>query len=171
MQDGLERTLSSWDGKATAPLEQAYETYRNEPHFLEHLVDLCEAPTCQRGATWLLKHHFDRKGQLSDELAARHLTAIPLFDHWEAKLHFLQCFEHLRISEDAKVPLNRFIESEVTSANKFVRAWACYALAIFALRFPEHKEHALDTLKQAGNRETAGSVKVRIRKALEKLDK
>ncbi|MBG6208981.1 hypothetical protein IWQ49_003650 [Labrenzia sp. EL_126] len=170
MRDQLQQILASWDGKATTPLQEAYEIFRGEPAFLDLLIEFSGSKASQRGATWLLKHHFDRKGsKLTDDQSERHLAGLSCFSDWEAKLHFLQYLEHLKLSEKAEEPLRSLIDPELGSENKFLRAWAHYALAIHANRFPAHKEYAFRKLTTARECETAGAVKVRIRKALEKL--
>lgn len=166
----LQEVLASWDGKATDPLEKVYEACRHEPDFLDTLIEFARSPDCENAATWLLKHTFDcRHANLSPNQSARHLSGLAALSHWEAKLHFLQYLEHLHLSESDQEPLLKFIEPELRSGNKFLRAWAHYALAIHAECFPAQRQYAVDTLTRARDRETAGSVKVRIRKALKKL--
>ncbi|WP_415714924.1 hypothetical protein [Roseibium sp.] len=170
MRDTLSGILKSWDGKATAPLEEAYADYRDHPGFLVTLTELCQTEEHQRAATWLLKHHFDqKKGPLARNLTELHIKSLPVLAHWETKLHVLQYLEHLTITSDDKVALCAFIDRETSSENKLVRAWAYYGLATLAQRFPEHKTSALEQLHTAQETESAGSIKVRIRKALQKL--
>lgn len=54
--------------------------------------------------------------------------------------------------------------------NRFLRAWAYHGLALHAERFPAHQTAAIDRLNEVMTRETAGSLKVRIRKALERIN-
>lgn len=171
MRDDLEQLLCHWDGKATEALKNACEMFRAQPDFMDRLVRLSEHQNCERGATWLLKHAFENgEPRLSENRTARHLAAMPDFNHWETRLHFLQYLDHLTIPDDAEAPLEAFILDALTSENKFLRAWAYYALALHAERFPAHKRKATDRLEKAMVRETASSVKVRIRKALERLN-
>ncbi|MEQ9275410.1 MAG: hypothetical protein RIG93_14320 [Roseibium album] len=170
MRMQLAQIVRKWDGKDTALLEHAYSSFATEPDFTVHLVELCEIEECERGATWLLKHYVAKsRSGLPEQLAARHAAFAPKLTDWEARLHFLQYFEHLQIPEHLEDPLRQMIDSGLTSENKFVRAWSHYALAVLAQRFPAHKSHAIETLERSDACETAGSVKVRIRKALEKL--
>ncbi|MET1416163.1 hypothetical protein ABVF61_28095 [Roseibium sp. HPY-6] len=171
MRTQLHQVLSEWDGKDTAPLERSYASFQAETDLVGYLVDLGEDERCQRGATWLLKHHLEKSGSgLPEQLAAKHAAFAPKLTDWEARLHFLQYFEHLQIPEHLEDPLRQMIDNGLTSENKFLRAWSHYALAVLAQRFPAHESKALKILRTAGERETAGSVKVRIRKALEKLE-
>lgn len=171
MRDRLQQLLSGWDGKTTGPLKSAYETLRRQPDFVDHLIDLSEHPDCERGATWLLKHAFDQgEPELSGERSKRHLAGMSGFGHWETRLHFLQYLEHLTIPDEAEATLQAFILDAVEAENRFLRAWAYYGLALHGERFPAHRREAADRLDKAMTQETAGSVKVRIRKALERIN-
>lgn len=170
MRDRLEKLLSGWDGKATGPLKTAYETLRNRPELVDYLIELSEHPNCERGATWLLKHAFEQgEPQLSRERSERHLAGISGFGHWETRLHLLQYLDHLTIPDKAGTTLQAFILEALEAENRFLRAWAYSGLALHAERFPAHMREAIDRLDKAMTQETSGSVKVRIRKALERI--
>ncbi|WP_298963950.1 hypothetical protein [uncultured Roseibium sp.] len=170
MSETLRTILSAWDGKDTGELEDLFEGERSNPVFLQALIGLCEIVDCQRGATWLLKHHFDLKGApLPEDLTRQHLGSLSTITHWEAKLHILQYFERLQLALVPQKELERFVKSGTRSDNKFVRAWAYYDLAVLALAYPELTSQVRNILTAARDIETAGSVRVRIRKALEKL--
>jgi hypothetical protein len=170
MKDTLEIAIESWDGKNTGPLTDIFEKHHSDHAFPAVLVALCEAETNQRGATWLLKHHFDQKGPaISEKLTRKHLSNLSHIRHWEAKLHILQYIERLEIPNDMAETLRIFVVSSLQSDNKMVRAWAYYGLATLAIRFPDQKDQYLEILENAQRHENAGSIKVRIRKALQKL--
>lgn len=172
MRDALEQLVRGWDGKATAALKSAYDRFHHQPGFVDHLIDLSADQSCDRGATWLLKHAFSKgEPELSAEYSARHLAALAHFSHWETRLHLLQYLDHLTIPDEAERALHVFILETLETENRFVRAWAYYALALHAERFPSHRNEALDRLKEAMTSETAASVKVRIRKALERINR
>ncbi|MCV0429422.1 MAG: hypothetical protein K5905_28590 [Roseibium sp.] len=172
MPDALHAIPSGWDGKQTEPLEAAFCKYRSDPEFLASLVGLCKQEPCQRGATWLLKHHFETKGPPPTvALTKLHFNTLPRIQPWEAKLHFLQYLEFLDIPAEAKSTLEAFVHDAISSENKLVRAWAYYGLATIARQFPETRRSALEALTKARSNEVAGSVKIRVRKALEKLSK
>nr|WP_319384747.1 hypothetical protein [uncultured Roseibium sp.] len=170
MRDALEQLVCGWDGKSTSALKTAYETFHQQQGFLDHLIDLGDHQSSERGATWLLKHAFTHgEPKLSADRSARHLAALPGLSHWETRLHVLQYLDHLTIPDEAEMLLQAFILDAVEAENRFLRAWAYYALALHAERFPAHQAAAIDRLNEAMTRETAGSVKVRIRKALERI--
>jgi len=170
MRGKLEQTLSGWNGKATEPLKTAYKAFCSQPDFVDQLIELSEHQSCERGATWLLKHAFEHGSlKLSKEQSARHLSGVSGFSHWETRLHLLQYLEHLTIPDEAEATLQGFVRNALEADNRFLRAWAYFGLALHAERFPAHEPEAIDRLKQAMALETAGSVKVRIRKALERI--
>ncbi|MES0885019.1 hypothetical protein [Roseibium sp. SCP14] len=167
----LQSVLVAWDGKLTKPLEEVFAVHRADPDFLGSLIDLSENEACERASTWLLKHHFDTKGEpLSFSQTRKHLASLPHVRHWEAKLHILQYLDQLEVPAEAETTISDFITEALTSQNKLVRAWAYYGLATLAYRFPKRKKAALDFLTSAQEKEIAGSIKVRIRKALKKLE-
>ncbi|MEM8704414.1 MAG: hypothetical protein AAGF82_21545 [Pseudomonadota bacterium] len=170
MRAELEQVLSGWDGKATKPLKTAFTTFRTWPDLVDQLIDLSEHQSCERGATWLLKHAFEHgEPVLSRERSTRHLASLSSFSHWETRLHLLQYLEHLTIPDEAEASLEAFILDALEAENRFLRAWAYYGLALHADRFPDGKQKTIERLEKAMVQETAGSVKVRIRKALARV--
>ncbi len=167
----IEDVIGRWDGKSPKPLERVFEECREDPLFPSTLVSLCDSIEMQTGATWLLKHSYDTGGRpLSEDLTAKHLAGLACIQAWAAKLHVLQYLEHLEIPEQARANLTVFIRGAGTAENKFVRAWAYYGLALLACRFPDERARSRDILERAQAVETAGSIKVRIRKALARLE-
>ncbi len=170
MTRSLRTNVSEWNGKDTAVLERLFNARSGDPEFLPELVQLCSDTDLQRGATWLLKHFLEKKGRsLSAALTRTHLAQLPHIGDWQARLHVLQYLEHLDLQANAEKPVSDFLETTLTSDNKFVRAWAWYGLAVLAHNFPRRAEHTVQRLTGEIARETAGSVKVRIRKALKLL--
>lgn len=170
MKDALANTLLNWDGKTTALLEETFADYHEHPGFIVTLIEMCKTEDLQRGATWMLKHHHDQKlSPLSEDLTRLHLSALPELQHWEAKLHVLQYLDRLTIPDEQRAIACSFVQKETGSENKFVRAWAFFGLATLAARFPDRSAETLKHLFLAQDTEKAGSVKVRIRKAIESL--
>ena len=170
MTQTLHKILSDWDGKDTGFLERLFHDEAGNPDFLGSLVALAALEESQRGATWLLKHHFDARGAaLPQDLTRNHLSQLIDIDDWQTRLHVLQYLEHLDLSEGSKTVLSEFVETSLRSDRTFVRAWAWYALAILVAGYPEERDDTLRRLREAQATETAGSAKVRIRKAIAKL--
>lgn len=119
----------------------------------------------QRAATWLLKRHLEAGNSLSPGGSRVILDALPDQEHWESKLHVLQCLPYLEIPEDQSAGLERFLDSCLESDNKFVRAWAYNGFNELSLRFPRYREEVKLMLARAGESEAA-SVRARIRNIL-----
>lgn len=166
----LEAELAAWDGKDTGVLEALFRKKQRDREFLQSLITACNTQGLQRGATWLLKHHLERAdAPLSAALTRRHLAQLAGIEDWQAKLHVLQYLDRLDLPEDAEPELLAFVEEALLSARTLVRAWGYSGLAVLARRFPHRRETTRQLLTSAKTSETAGSVKVRIRKALELL--
>lgn len=170
MASSLNGELAAWDGKDTVFLEGLFQENQDDRGFLQSLVAACNTQDLQRGATWLLKRHFDNKGApLSQKQTNAHIGQFAGFEDWQAKLHVLQYLEHLDLADDAETPLSGFLNETLQSDQKFVRAWTYWGLAVLAQRFPDRARKTRQLLTEAQTRETAASVKVRIRKALDLL--
>lgn len=165
MIDDLKAELAAWDGKNTQPLLDLYGNSDPTDLWLGALIQLSSEPDCDRGATWLLKHYLESGASLPAHLTRAHLGNLAPLSHWEATLHVLQYLDKLRIPDAAKPALLTFVKSSLSSDARLVRAWAYYAFAVLACRFPEIKKEALAVFTDAEQAETAGSIKVRLRKA------
>jgi hypothetical protein len=76
-------------------------------------------------------------------------------------------FSHIAFSGLSKQTTWHFLLACSREPNKFVRAWAYSGLHQLALDHPAYREQARAVLEAAKRSETAASVKVRLRKALE----
>jgi len=163
----LSEEIVSWDGKSAAALQSTYERHCTEEDFvatvLSHIADV----QLQRAATWLLKKHLETGNALTAAGCRAIFEALPVQEHWESKLHILQCVPFLDIPEDESAGLERFLEVCLGSDNKFVRAWAYNGFNELSLRFPRYRERVDDMLARAGKSEAA-SVRARIRNILKK---
>lgn len=170
MSSDLRQPLSSWDTKATQPLIDLYQAAAHTDSWLSQLAALCRDPECERAATWLLKHHLETGGRgLPEDLIGTHLQDLPKLRHWEAQLHGLQYLERLTWPDTARDAVHEFIGSAISSDNKLVRAWGYYTFAVFAEHYPDARQDVADYLEKAHETEKAASIKVRLRKAFERL--
>ena len=158
----LPEEIAFWDGKSVATLRSTYERHCAEEGFigtvLEHLADV----DLQRAATWLLKRHLEEGNSLSTTGCRAILRELPVQEHWESKLHLLQCIPYLDIAEGDSAGLEEFLDTCLASDNKFVRAWAYNGFHELSLRFPRYRERVDRMLDRAGESEAA-SVRARIR--------
>ncbi|MXY41949.1 MAG: hypothetical protein F4160_06335 [Rhodospirillaceae bacterium] len=165
MTPALAETMAARDGKSAAALQSAYERHHAEEDFvatiLEHLAEL----KSQRAATWLLKKHLESGNSLSAAECRALVGGLSLQEHWESKLHMLQCIPYLSIAEEDCAALEGFLEAGVRSDRKFVRAWAYNGFNELSLRFPRYRKMTDRMLARASESEAA-SVRARIRNIL-----
>lgn len=157
--------IASWDNRSATALQSTYERYSDEEDFLatvlEHIADV----ELQRAATWLLKRHLETGHSPSPGGSRAILGVLSEQEHWESKLHILQCLPYLDIAEEESAGLERFLHSCLESDNKFLRAWAYNGFNELSLRFPRYREETDRMLARAGESE-APSVRARIRNIL-----
>lgn len=166
----LKDTVAAWDGKSVKAIAEIYNANKTDLTFGSRLIQSLGDPECERGITWLIKHHLEQGWlpQSTDETSAV-LNALPHTTHWEARLHVLQCLPYLTIPLDQVKPLQGHLQNAILDDAKFVRAWAYHGLYVLASQHPDFQEIAGDILKKARETEAAASAKVKIRHALKAL--
>ena len=158
----LSEEIASWDGKSAAALQSTYDRHCAEEGFVATILGHVADVDLQRAATWLLKKHLEAGNSLSSSGCRAVLGALSVQDHWESKLHVLQCLPYLDIPENETAGLERFLEACLENDNKFVRAWAYSGFNELSLRFPRYRDRVDGMLARAGVSEAA-SVRARIR--------
>ncbi|MDE0138271.1 MAG: hypothetical protein OXM57_07155 [bacterium] len=158
----LSEEIASWDGKSSAILQLTYQCHSDEDGFLATVLEHISDVALQRAATWLLKRHLEDGNSLSVAACRAVFRGLSVQEHWEAKLHILQCLPYVDIPEDDIVGLEQFLDACLESERKFVRAWAYNGFNELALRFPRYREEVDAMLARAGESESA-SVRARIR--------
>ena len=157
--------IASWDGKSAAALQSTYERHSDDEDFLATILEHIGDVELQRAATWLLKRHLEVGNSLSPGGSRAILDAFSDQEHWESKLHALQCLPYLEVPEDQSAGLERFLDSCLESDNKFLRAWAYNGFNELALRLPRYRDEVNLMLARASESEAA-SVRARVRNIL-----
>ncbi len=165
MTSAFSEEIGSRDGNSVAALQATYERHRAEEDFVATILAHVADAESQRAATWLLKKHVEAGNSLSAADCRTVFGVLPDQDHWESKLHILQCLPYLDIREDDCSGLESFLHACIKSENKFVRAWAYNGFNELAMRFPRYREEVDGMLAWAGDSEAA-SVRARIRNIL-----
>lgn len=171
MQNGsvrslLLKTLAAWDGKSVEILKRLETEHLSAPSYIPDLVALVGDPSAERGATWLLKRRFDQgDAPLAGPLRDRLFDALGGLRHWEAKLHILQCLERIGIPKARRKEAEQFVRDCLESERTLVRAWAYTGFAVLAAEHPAYREEALGVLTEGETKESAGSIRVRLREA------
>ena len=164
---GMKDVIKGWDQKSASAITDIYDRYHQKADFIGQLLRLMEEEDLQRGASWLVKHWLELKGhRLEDAHISDFLKLGPHQIHWEAKLHFLQSLPYLEVSEDQGAFLEPFIRSCIESDQKLLRAWGYNGLHLLWGQDGSRCEEVRKELEQALQRESAGSVKARIRNCL-----
>lgn len=165
----LRHAIGQWDGKSAALMRQIYDANCKRTNFTSTLAALLSEQDYQRGASWLLKHHIDNGHAVKRNDAQTCYTSLNQLTHWDTHLHILQAMHALPIDATHKAAIHSFLTKNVTSKRTLVRAWSYTGFVILARQYEEYHAEAQALLKQAKEVETAGSIKVRIRKGLEEL--
>ncbi|WP_299499053.1 hypothetical protein [uncultured Roseobacter sp.] len=162
----LVTALRGWDGRSADDITALYTQFHQNPGFVEELVLSCRAPETERAATWLIKHHLEQSAvQFSKETRQQYYQAARHLTHWEARLHVLQCMDHIAIPPDTVEAVWSFAQAAATSDRKLLQAWGLYGLARIAHQFPDYQPAALEVLAKAAQQHPKGAVAVRLRKA------
>ncbi|MGK7926108.1 MAG: hypothetical protein AB4290_12845 [Spirulina sp.] len=163
----IESEIKGWNGKSADEITEIFQTYSDTPVFIDTLIELFKIPSCQKGATWLLKAWLDKGNNLKSEQIAKLFSSLDILEHWEAKLHLLQSLPFLPIAHSQKQQVEGFLRTTLPDRNKFVRAWSYNGFYELARQYPEYQEETEQFLEMA-MRDEAASVKARIRKLVKK---
>ena len=161
----IKNEIAKWDGKSSSDIKAIYGNYCNNQDFISTLIKCITEIALQNGATWLLKHHLENNSGQSDKEINKIFKLLPKLDHWEAKLHILQCLPYLTIHTKEKKGVETFLRKNLVDKNKFVRAWTYNGFYQLSLQHPEYHEETQQFLAMA-MRDEAPSVKARIRNIL-----
>ncbi|MEM6985651.1 MAG: hypothetical protein AAF499_03850 [Pseudomonadota bacterium] len=162
--------LGNWDGKSTAYLEAIYARTHGAPQLIDELIRSLDELPLQPGASWLLKHSLEQGARLSSAQTDELLNRLASLRDWPATLHLLQCLPWLQMSTDHKGAVEPFVRDNLTSQNKFVRAWALNGFILLSHQFDELAAEADSRVAHALENE-APSVKARLRAIFKEHDK
>lgn len=156
--------LLNFDGKALSLLGEARAKYGGDPHYLDALIEfsLVSDGHVSSGATWLMKHHLEKGGTLSNAQADRFIAVHDQLVDWQAKLHFCQSLQFLALEGRAHPGLVDWLNDHLSHEKPFLRAWSLDGLVRVALAEPQYFDRAMNALKVASE-DPAASVQARAR--------
>jgi len=163
----IESEIESWDGKSSGDIETIYNRYLESKNFLSITIQLLEIEKLQSGASWLLKHYLEDGRAIDFKQASDILGKLNKLVSWEARLHILQGLPNISISLDRKAEVEYFLRNNLTSENKFVRAWTYNGFYELSRQYPEYVQETKQFFEMA-MRDEAPSVKARIRNIAKK---
>lgn len=167
----LETAISQWDKKQAAYISSVYKKFGADKEFPDHLLSICvKNPALDRGTTWLLKHHLDEGGILTEALLTRLGDLLPVLNHWEARLHVLQVFSVAEIPPGIADSLYVFAKLNSLNEKNFVRAWAYQVMYKVSLIQPGYRAQLLAESRVAAEKEMA-SVRSKLKKIIAGLEK
>ena len=163
----LETDLENWDMKSADAIAGIYGRYAKDPAFPGQIVAFMGKVPLQRGTTWLLKHHLEKSGDgVDDNLAEAIYEHAKQLEHWESKLHILQCMSRLPIPNTRVATVEAFLHKCLEDEAKFVRAWAYSGFRELAAQYPKFTMSVTQLLEHALKTETAGSIQARLRRVI-----
>ena len=170
MITGLKDQLEGWDGIHMDYLTSIYNSFHEQSDFFDHLISLTsEQPQLQEGTTWLIKHHYDEKKELSKDQLDELLNSVAGLKHWAANLHVLQILPHIEIKSENYIIIDDFVRRSWNSDNKFVRAWSYQGLLELYKFQPSNKPELMALCEKAMINESA-SIKVKVRNLIKHLE-
>jgi len=163
----IKQEISQWDGKSADTINAIFSCYSQQSEFIPEIIVLIEHESYQKGATWLLKKYFETGEALAQDQITRIYKLLPLIQHWESKLHILQCIPYMPVLKSEKKILEAFLRKCMLDYNKFVRAWTYNGFYELSLQYPEYQQETQQFFEMA-MRDEAASVKARIRNIMKK---
>ncbi|MEM8757695.1 MAG: hypothetical protein AAGF47_07915 [Planctomycetota bacterium] len=169
----LEQAIRAWDGNSAAAIRAVYADHANDTAFLTDLLEFTGDPELSRGATWLLKHRLeqlDHRDAFDAQAVAALCRLLDRLEDWGASLHVLQCLPYEAVTSRDGDRVARFLDRCLTNRRSMVRAWAYWGYSRLAIRHARYRAEACDLLADAQESENAGSVRIRVRRAIEALE-
>lgn len=164
---GIKQELAAWDGKSADDIRVIYSRYAEHSSFLVEVIQLIGNTAFQKGATWLMKCYLESGNRLKVNEVNKVYGLLSALEHWESRLHILQCIPFMPIKKTKKKNVEAFLRKRLCDTNKFVRAWAYNGFYELSSQYPEYKEETKQFFEMA-MRDEAASVKARIRNIMKK---
>jgi hypothetical protein len=163
----IKRDIVGWDGRSSSDIEAVYARYSSDAAFVPKLLECTRSVGLQKGATWLFKRHLESGYKFEPGGSKLLIGMLSQLEHWESKLHILQCLPFIQIGKSEKRSVELFLRDSILDKNKFVRAWGYNGFHVLSEQYPEYKQEAMKLFEMA-MRDEAPSVQARIRKVLSK---
>lgn len=163
----LEQDIIGWDGASSNDIEVIYRRYGEDSFFLNEIIRFLNNKALQKAATWLLKRTFDDQETIGQSEVKAVYDFLPGLEHWESKLHVLQCIPFMPVPISQKKVVEMFLRDCLADRNKFVRAWAYNGFYELSVQYPEYEKETKQIFDMA-MRDESPSVKARIRNVMKK---
>jgi hypothetical protein len=162
--------LNNWDGKSTDELQTLFDRHFEDSGFLDFIIEHLQFADYEVATSWLLKAWLETGDKIQTNHSEQVVCSLRKLKHWQAKLHILQCFKHIKVVETAKQDTYRLLRISLSDDNKFIRAWSYDGLFHLSRQYPEFKKEVRELIEIAQHDEAA-SVKARIRNLIKLFDR
>ncbi len=163
----VELEIRQWDGKSANDIRAIYERHCHEASFISEIVTFLSNETLQKGASWLVKRYLEDENEIAKSDIAAIFQSLPMFEHWESKLHILQSLPFMPIEKPQNKKVETFLRVCLAGNNKFVRAWAYNGFYQLTIQYPEYEKETRQLFEMA-MRDEVPSVKSRIKNIMKK---
>ena len=122
----------------------------------------------QTASTWIVKAALEKGGQIPQSVIDELIVAISSFEHWEPKLHFLQCIQFLDVLQGDAEVIRTYCEACEEDKKTLVRVWALDAY----LRLSFGEDALLDVVAhklEAALNDKAASMRARARNLIKEF--
>lgn len=126
--------ILSFDGKSISELKAAMRDPANHEAWA-HLSPYISSDiqNYQTASTWLVKAGLESGRDVDNAVLVIMIDAATKFDHWEPKLHALQCVQYFGNGQLQHAGLREFVAVQQADKKLLVRVWALDAAVRIAL--------------------------------------
>ena len=163
----IKQAIINWDGKSVDDIRAIYARCKEQSDCIQIMIELIQDPSCQIGASWLLKAWLESKNKLEASQIKTIYGLLNKLEHWETKLHLLQSLPLMPIGQADRGKVEAFLRANLIDTNKFVRAWSYNGFYVLATQYPAYVPEVKQFFEMA-MRDEAASVKARIRNIMKK---
>lgn len=104
----IEKDIANWDGKSSSDIEAIYKCYCDDESFVSNLLDLSQNTELQKGTSWLMKRYLEDNHRLGKNEIASLFKLLSKLQHWETRMHILQCIPYMPIGRSERKWLKLF---------------------------------------------------------------
>lgn len=128
------QAILSFDGKSVSELKAALRDPANNDAWAKVAPYISSnVQNDQTAATWLVKAGLESGRDVDTAVLGAMIDATAMFDHWEPKLHALQCVQYFGDGLMQHARLREFVAAQQTDKKLLVRVWALDAAVRIAL--------------------------------------
>jgi hypothetical protein len=160
----LAEFLNDYNGRSKDSLIEIAMRFADQPHYVDSIITLVgdSEPLLADGATWLVKHHLENNGEMSDAQVNALLAQAQRTTYWIAQLHLCQSIRYLSIPSTQSESLYHWLVLLLRHKKPFVRAWSLDGLWTLAAQYPYFREHA-EQARENAMKDSAASVRARAK--------